>query len=133
MALKDCIPVESDTGVEWEEETPQLEEEDGVREPSQYWLQLEKVALTDVLDLSFSRVHAGCSQSSDYFSEASSPDSLSRSISSSNVSEVGLEEDLTELEDAEMLSSFRSTRGKCDCVCLSVCVCSVLVVGSRLC
>ena len=133
MALKDCIPVESDTGVEWEEETPQLEEEDGVREPSQYWLQLEKVALTDVLDLPFSRVHAGCSQSSDYFSEASSPDSLSRSISSSNVSEVGLEEDLTELEDAEMLSSFRSTRGKCDCVCLSVCVCSVLVVGSRLC
>ena len=113
--------MESDTGVEGEEENPQLKEEDRVGESSQYWLQLEKVALTDALDLPFSRVHAGCSQSSDYFSEASSPDSLSRSISSSNVSEVGYEEDLTELEDAEMLSSFRSTRGECECVCLSVC------------
>ena len=72
-------------------------------------------------NISFSRVHAGCSQSSDYSSEASFPDSLSRSISSSNVSEVGIEGDLTELEDAEMLSSFQSTRGKCECVCLSVC------------
>ena len=110
MALKDCIPVESDT-VE-EEEDPQLEEKDGVGESSHYWLQLEKVALTDALDLPLSRAHVEYSQSSDYFSEASSPDSLSRSISSSNVSELGIEDDLTELEDAEMLSSFRSTRGE---------------------
>ena len=39
MALKDCIPVESDT-VE-EEEDPQLEEKDGVGESSHYWLQLK--------------------------------------------------------------------------------------------
>ena len=110
MALKDCIPVESYT-VE-EEEDPQLEEKDGVGESSHYWLQLEKVALTDALDLPLSRALVGYSQSSDYFSEASSPDSLSRSISSSNVSELGSEDDLTELEDAEMLSSFRSTRGE---------------------
>ena len=64
------------------------------------------------MDLPLSRAHVGYSQSSDYFSEASSPDSLSRSISSSNVSELGIEDDLTELEDAEMLSSFRSTRGE---------------------
>ena len=37
--------MESDTGVEGEEENPQLEEEDGVGESSQYWLQLEKVTL----------------------------------------------------------------------------------------
>ena len=72
----------------------------------------EKVALTDALELPLSRALVGYSQSSDYFSEASSPDSLSRSISSSNVSELGIEDDLTELEDAEMLSSFRSTRGE---------------------
>ena len=72
MALKDCIPVESDT-VE-EEEDPQLEEKDGVGESSHYWLQLEKVALTDASDLPLSRAHVGYSQSSDYFSEASSPD-----------------------------------------------------------
>ena len=64
------------------------------------------------MDLPLSQAHVGYSQSSDYFSEASSPDSLSRSISSSNVSELGSEDDLTELEDAEMLSTFRSTRGE---------------------
>ena len=52
--------MESDTGVEGEEENSQLEEEDGVGESSQYWLQLEKVALTDALDLPFSRVVVGC-------------------------------------------------------------------------
>lgn len=122
MTLKDCIPVESDTEME-KEDDPQLEEEDGVGGSSHYWLQLEKVALTNALNLPLSRTHVGCSQSSDYFSEASSPDSLSRSISSSNVSELGIGDDLTDLEDAEMLSSFLSTRGELECVCLSVCPC----------
>ena len=40
--------------------------------------------------LAHSQAHVGHSQSSDYFSEASSPDSFSRSISSTNVSELGL-------------------------------------------
>ena len=111
MALKDCIPLESDTEVE-KEDDPQLEEEDGVGGSSHYWLQFEKVALTNALDLPLSRAHVGCSQSSDYFSDTSSPDSLSGSISSSNVSELGIGDDLTDLEDAEMLSSFLSTRGE---------------------
>ena len=111
MALKDCIPVETDTEGK-EGEDPQLEKEDGVGVSSDHWQQLEKVALSDALDLPLPRAHVGCSQSSDYFSEASSPDSLSRSISSSNVSEVGIDDDMTEVEDAEMLSSFRSTRGE---------------------
>ena len=68
-----------------------------------YWLQLEKVALSDALDFLL--------QSSDFFSESNSSGSLSRSISS-NISEVGIDDDLTELEDAEMLSSFQSTHGK---------------------
>ena len=112
MALKDCIPLEFDTEVE-KEDDPQLEEKDGVGGSSHYWLQLEKVALTNALDLPLSRAHVGCSQSSDYFSDTSSPDSLSRSISSSNVSELGIGDDLTDLEDAEMLSSFLSTRALC--------------------
>ena len=76
MALKDCIPVESDTEVE-KEDDPQLEEEDGVGGSSHYWLQLDKIALTNALNFPLSRAHIGCSQSSDYFSEASSPNNLS--------------------------------------------------------
>ena len=108
MALKDCIPVETDTEVK-EEDDPQLEEEDGVGVSSHYWLQLEKIALWGAVDLPLPRTHIECSQSSDYFSEASLPDSLSRFISSSNVSEVGIDNNLTELEDAEILSSFQSS------------------------
>ena len=110
MALKDCIPVETDTAGK-EGEDPQLEE-DEVGVSSHYWLQLEKVALSDALDLPLPRAHVGYSQSRDYFSEASSPDSLSRSISSSNVSEMRIDDDLTELDDAEILSSFPSTHGE---------------------
>ena len=49
MALKNCIPVETDTEVkDWED--CQLEEEDGMGMSSHYWLQLEKVAILDALD-----------------------------------------------------------------------------------